>query len=1158
MRLLTLDLDRYGPFTGRQLAFRSDARLHVILGPNEAGKSCALAAVTDLLFGIEERTRYDFLHREDGLRLGAEISARDGRCLSFYRRKGRKKVLSDPAGAILPDDALLPFLGGLSRAVFCNAFGMNAKVLRDGANEMLKSDGEIGASLFAAASGLRGFRDAARALEAEANAIYAPRGQKPLLNQALSAYDTARREANSERIGPEAWRKLEKAITEAEAFLEKIGARRKAIASELNRLKRIKSVRPILAILDSLEEDAKRFSSLPAMEEADVVEFAKRVRGSTATTEAVRLTEAALKRTEADLNNVLLDGIIEPHHFAIEKLIENKGDYLKLVSQLPRVEREVEDFDRTLLSIAKELGLANAGEVEAKQPTAMARAHIKSLITQGRDMSAERGRQARDYARLTREHSGFCRIRDERGKVSDPTPFDGLYDLVRPIVAKIDQQTSLKAEIEKERGDLDNSLQRLRPPVASFSTFASAPMPSAEVIQQHNEALDEQSGLRNRAADSITKAKTSLAELDKLMAARETAGPIPDPVVLKETRESRDAAWQAIRQAAFHAAGALEGAVLLDQAAIFERMNVKADELADRLILDAQRAADQAADLRRYQELGQDLADAQTDLAQSETAIVSATDAWSSIWAPFGITPSRPAKMQEWRSTALALIKRWDEHNLQRRKLVTLEEYIDKARAPLEHLAALLGLDSIEGLDISLLNRQVTARLKVMKDGFDAVRDAMTRIQTANESISELEAEMKASAEAEAAWRGDWCHAITALSLPENISLDAAEAALAAWGEVPGQLKERENRRGRVTGIRRDMAAYEADVRNVMNSIECDIDKPIPEIVQYLQTRARTARDASISRESHESLKREANKAYLEAQEAAQRADQSLGEFTTRFAIDTKVDVVSLASRLEHLVRHNSRTRDVQDELARAADGSDEAMLRKEIEAIAADEIEGQLIMLNAEDEQLDHNGKVTYAELDRLRAERNRLEGGTGCELAAARKNATEAQIRAAARRYVVMKLGALLLGSAIEMRRAEHQDPLLQRAGDLFQGLTGNAYTGLEQAFNASDEPVLKGVRQRGEPVAISDMSEGTQDQLFLALRLAYLEEFARGAEPAPFLGDDIFTSFDDARTGHGLEALAAIGSQVQTILFTHHENVAHLAAQRLGTRADIISLS
>lgn len=41
------------------------------------------------------------------------------------------------------------------------------------------------------------------------------------------------------------------------------------------------------------------------------------------------------------------------------------------------------------------------------------------------------------------------------------------------------------------------------------------------------------------------------------------------------------------------------------------------------------------------------------------------------------------------------------------------------------------------------------------------------------------------------------------------------------------------------------------------------------------------------------------------------------------------------------------------------------------------------------------------------------------------------------------------------------------------------------------------------------------GSRDQLFLALRLAYLEDFAKNADPAPFIGDDLFTSFDEDRT-------------------------------------------
>src|SRR5262249_6063037 len=138
MRILNLQLERFGPFTGRSLSFRPSARLHVVHGANEAGKSSALAALTDLLFGIERHTPYDFLHNGKDLRIGATIEKRDGKQLTFCRRKGNKNTLLEPVDdTALPEETLTGFMGGITREVFRNAFGLNAETLRSGAEEML-------------------------------------------------------------------------------------------------------------------------------------------------------------------------------------------------------------------------------------------------------------------------------------------------------------------------------------------------------------------------------------------------------------------------------------------------------------------------------------------------------------------------------------------------------------------------------------------------------------------------------------------------------------------------------------------------------------------------------------------------------------------------------------------------------------------------------------------------------------------------------------------------------------------------------------------------------------------------------------------------------------------------------------------------------------
>ncbi len=78
---------------------------------------------------------------------------------------------------------------------------------------------------------------------------------------------------------------------------------------------------------------------------------------------------------------------------------------------------------------------------------------------------------------------------------------------------------------------------------------------------------------------------------------------------------------------------------------------------------------------------------------------------------------------------------------------------------------------------------------------------------------------------------------------------------------------------------------------------------------------------------------------------------------------------------------------------------------------------------------------------------------------------------------------------------------------------------------------------------------MSEGTRDQLFLALRLAGLEIHGNEHEPMPLILDDLLVHFDDARSANALRALAGFGKTTQVLLFTHHAHLMELASETLG---------
>jgi uncharacterized protein YhaN len=84
----------------------------------------------------------------------------------------------------------------------------------------------------------------------------------------------------------------------------------------------------------------------------------------------------------------------------------------------------------------------------------------------------------------------------------------------------------------------------------------------------------------------------------------------------------------------------------------------------------------------------------------------------------------------------------------------------------------------------------------------------------------------------------------------------------------------------------------------------------------------------------------------------------------------------------------------------------------------------------------------------------------------------------------------------------------------------------------------------RPDGTECPADRLSEGTRDQLYLALRLAAIESFAVRAEPLPFIADDLLVNFDDRRSRAAMRVLATFGQVTQTILFTHHAHIAAMA--------------
>lgn len=112
-----------------------------------------------------------------------------------------------------------------------------------------------------------------------------------------------------------------------------------------------------------------------------------------------------------------------------------------------------------------------------------------------------------------------------------------------------------------------------------------------------------------------------------------------------------------------------------------------------------------------------------------------------------------------------------------------------------------------------------------------------------------------------------------------------------------------------------------------------------------------------------------------------------------------------------------------------------------------------------------------------------------------------------------------------------------LAGRIGHVFEGMTGARYHGVE-IDPASLELSVHGEERRNVPA--EELSRGTRDQLYFALRVSLLQELAAD-RALPIVLDDPFLHFDRQRLAQVEETLERLGANHQILLFTHDTRLA-----------------
>ena len=1150
MKVCQLDLLRYGHLSDVALSFPDNVRLHVVHGVNEAGKSTALAAIADALFGFGHRTDFDFLHGAPNLRVGFTLSARDGAVASFVRRKGRRDTLRDTSDQAVPDDSLRRFLGGASRDLFERGFGLDGARLREGGRELLRLGGEVGESLLAGA-GLLNLRAALARLDDEAKSLVGDGRGRRHLSDAVDAWRRAQREAEERAVAPRTWQEAERAHATALAELATVQGQIRALAEESSQLQRVRRVAPLLTQLGEVRESLKQLAAAPHLPTDAEGRFHTLVaaqrdagRDRERETEEVRRLTAHRAALPEDVAVIALQD-------RIDTLVSQRAVVLQAISDLPLVQTSAANFRAKVVEAIRALGLSLEPEAARDAlPTAAASRTVQRLIRQHAARSADVGSADRAMAAGQRNCEQAVQVLAESPESASPELLRRTIDAARaegPLDRELSRAQRMLAEAE---GVVAAALTTLPLWRGDLESLLACPLPLPAETEAVAATLKSASDRLAAARDVVGNLTAEIADLENEVARFTRGETVPTPDAVADSRAARDQVWRAIRRmqeggmaAAHEGEDALPAGHLPD---VFETLRDRADLLADRRADEAQRVADFLSATDRLNRARERRDAAEGALRTAEAAATEAEARWHALWAPAGLEPLAPPAMLEWRRAREEILRRAESAADARRQHNDLAARRELARRA---VAALLpAVPPQETLSAVLLRAETACAAEEAKIAEhmmrkNAVRDVEGR-------LLELQQSVDAAATAMEAWRQDWSKAVVALGLPEDTSIDTAEAALEAWARISEAGPAWRTDENRIAAMSASIEAYTSDVCAMVTHLgDAATDEVAPVIAARLGRRLLEARKAASDAD-------ELMKQIVAHQQAATDATSVLAAAEAELEVLQRIAGVTDNPALEQAIER-SRQRDAAVRtIARAeaalltqGDGLPEAALLAEATGIDPDAVVGRLAEIETELTTLGERREALSAQ--RTLAEALLTELSQGHDAAAMAQQAKDAlaAARDAAERYTRLHVARVLLRSGIDRFRKDQQGPLLRAAGRYFALLTRGRYERLMVDYDASDRPVLVAIRDIGTACPVEALSEGARDQLYLALRVAAVQVYAVQAEPLPFIADDLLVHFDDTRAAAAIALLAELGQTTQVILFTHHDHIVALAECQEG---------
>lgn len=1153
MKINALKLLAYGPFTNKVLDFSdSDFGMHLVFGINEAGKSTALRALIRLFYGFGHIVEDDWLHDYNKLAVGASLTFDTGEVLNLSRFKRRKNDLIDADTGEPFEQAKLDLqLGKTGRENFQHAFGISHDSLRQGVKSVLAAGGDLGHALFAATSGLNTLKQVMAKLEDKHNRLFTPRKRTAAVNSKISHLNRLRRDQREASAGHRQWKKIKTERDDLRQNEVQATEQIELLGTKINLLSRYRDALKFVAAREQLEKDLSELGAVPDLPDG----FSQRRVAAQVAFKESRQAIGNLTRDLDEIDEKLGKLTYHEEIIANEKLVKSLADeaqvHITAAADSKALRGRIYQHDE---NARQALDLLRPGLTpDAAQGLRLSKPEKSKLQRLGaKGAKFEEALDGASNALRTAEGQ-LQKAHAERDRLEKPKDTSALADCLARAAeyGKLeDRLADARTQLTLSEAQVDADLAALGLWTGDLSALERLALPAEETMRRFETDLADADQKLADAEKELVRIQEPLKEKEKALLDLIKSRDLPSIDDLRSHRCLRDQGWQSVRavwlehgeidpdfMAAFPASESLADA--------YETSVANADHTADTLRDHADAVARGEAiqtDIRQLKERLREIKAQKAGFGREQEAL---WDKWKALWKPLGIDPLNPREMAGWCTRAADLKRKACEVRKNKAAVDQLRADMERIRsdiaAALEPIGTTFSESASYSAVIELAKRVVEQNDRQRQHRQDLER----RIAALEEDIHAGRQRKSEARQNLRRWATDWAQAVSRLGFPADARPDDVNDFVLALDDVFAELEKARQRQQRIDAMQDNRRAYARKVTEAVEKLAPDLTGLEPEA-------------AAVELGARLSANKEKQQEYRLLEEEKRKKRSYLSEENKKLAgheetlrllcIDANTDkpdhLPDIETRAAAKIKLTDKLEAVHARLAELAAGQNLEAFIAQVKAHDPDELAAKLERLEAEKKEARDRQKKIVQEIALAERELQSMGGESRAAAIAEEAEGLVGRIQADVEYYVKLKLAASVLTKAMERYRQRNQSPVLSIAGDYFRAMTRDSFAGLRADFDDRGDPVIKAVRPDGIMLTLDEMSDGSRDQLFLALRLGGLARYVQVNGPMPFIVDDVLVHFDDERSAAALSALGELGKQTQIIFFTHHKHLIELA--------------